>query len=35
MQKSGQVIASNKDLSKYGFVDIEGLKPQPYGTAYA
>jgi len=35
MQKSGQAIANNTDGSKYGFVDIEGLKFPPCGTAYA
>ncbi|OAQ58918.1 NADH oxidase [Purpureocillium lilacinum] len=34
LQKWWQGMASNKDGSKYGFIDIEGIKLQPYGTAY-
>lgn len=28
-------MADNKDGSKYGFVDIAGIKLEPYGTPYA
>ncbi|KAI1073552.1 hypothetical protein F5B20DRAFT_501760 [Whalleya microplaca] len=29
-----QIMSQNKDNSKFGFVDIEGLKLEPYGTPY-
>lgn len=35
MQKWGQAMAANKDGSKYGYVDIEGIKLEPFGTPYA
>lgn len=34
MAKWGQEMAENKDGSKYGFPDIEGVDLQPYGTPY-
>lgn len=34
MQKWAEEMASNKDGSKYGFVDIEGVDLQSYGTPY-
>ncbi|KUI61518.1 Putative 12-oxophytodienoate reductase 4 [Cytospora mali] len=34
MQKWAEGMAKNEDGSKYGFVDIEGVELQPYGTAY-
>ncbi|KAI0173023.1 hypothetical protein GGR52DRAFT_432450 [Hypoxylon sp. FL1284] len=35
MQHWGQMMSENKDGSKFGYVDIEGLKLEPYGTPYA
>lgn len=34
MGQWGQMMSENKDGSKFGFVDIEGLKLEPYGTPY-
>ncbi|CAJ2503359.1 Uu.00g107530.m01.CDS01 [Anthostomella pinea] len=34
MQKWGGEMGENKDNSKYGYVDIEGTKLEPFGTAY-
>ncbi|KAI1212142.1 NADH:flavin oxidoreductase/NADH oxidase [Annulohypoxylon truncatum] len=35
MQKWAQEMSEDKDHTKYGYVDIEGLKLEPYGTPYA
>ncbi|KAI1453251.1 hypothetical protein F4805DRAFT_470255 [Annulohypoxylon moriforme] len=35
MQKWAREMSENKDNSKFGFVDIEGVKLEPYGTPYA
>lgn len=35
MQKWGEGMAQNSDNSKFGFVDIAGVKLEPFGTAYA
>ena len=35
MGKWGKEMGENKDGSKYGFIDIEGLELEPYGKAYA
>ncbi|KLO85151.1 NADH oxidase [Fusarium fujikuroi] len=34
MQKWGEGMAHNDDQSKYGYVDIEGVKLEPFGQAY-
>ncbi|KAK7741825.1 hypothetical protein SLS53_004889 [Cytospora paraplurivora] len=34
LEKGLKSLADNKDGSKYGFIDIEGVELQPYGTAY-
>lgn len=34
MKKWGQAMAVNEDGSKYGYIDIEGIKLEPYGTPY-
>lgn len=34
MQKWAEGMANNKDGSKYGYIDIEGLDLQSYGTPY-
>lgn len=34
MQTWSETMANNKDGSKFGFVDIEGVDLQPYGTPY-
>ncbi|KAF3766862.1 FMN-linked oxidoreductase [Cryphonectria parasitica EP155] len=34
LQQWSEIMANNKDGSKYGFVDIEGLELQPFGTPY-
>lgn len=34
MQKWADMMANNKDGSKYGYIDIEGVDLQPYGTPY-
>lgn len=28
-------MAQNKDGSKYGYIDVEGLELEPFGTPYA
>ncbi|KAM4067888.1 NADH:flavin oxidoreductase / NADH oxidase family protein [Hirsutella rhossiliensis] len=35
MQKWGQTMAADKEGSRYGYVDIEGLKLEPFGVPYA
>lgn len=35
LEKGAKALADNEDGSKYGFIDIEGVELQPYGTAYA
>ena len=35
LQKWGASMADNADNSKYGFVDIDGVQLEPYGTPYA
>lgn len=35
MKQWGEMMGNNKDNSKYGFVDIDGVKLEPFGTAYA
>ncbi|KAI0886457.1 uncharacterized protein GGS22DRAFT_160869 [Annulohypoxylon maeteangense] len=35
MEKWVQEMSKNEDNSKFGFVDVEGVKLQPYGTPYA
>ncbi|KAI0890837.1 hypothetical protein F4806DRAFT_347314 [Annulohypoxylon nitens] len=34
LEKWKQEMSENKDKNKFGFVDIEGLELQPYGTPY-
>lgn len=34
LEKWKQEMSENKDKTKFGFVDIEGLELQPYGTPY-
>lgn len=34
MQKWSDGMANNKDGSKYGYIDIEGVDLQDYGTPY-
>ena len=34
MQKWRQAMAANEDGSKYGFIDIEGVKLEPFGAPY-
>lgn len=34
LEKGAKALADNEDGSKYGFIDIEGVELQPYGTAY-
>lgn len=35
MKQWGQGMAQNSDGSKFGFVDIQGVKLEPFGAAYA
>lgn len=35
MEKWSEGMANNKDGSKFGYIDIEGIQLQPFGTAYA
>ncbi|POS71762.1 oxidoreductase [Diaporthe helianthi] len=35
MQKWSEEMANNKDGSKFGYVDIDGIQLQSFGTAYA
>ncbi|EKJ73732.1 hypothetical protein FPSE_06078 [Fusarium pseudograminearum CS3096] len=35
MQKWGEAMANNEDKSKFGYVDVEGTKLEPFGAAYA
>lgn len=35
MQKWSESMANNKDGSKFGYVDIDGIQLQPFGVAYA
>lgn len=35
MQKWSEGMANNKDGSKFGYVDIDGVRLQPFGAAYA
>lgn len=35
MKKWGEMMAGNKDGEKFGYVDIDSVKPVPYGTAAA
>lgn len=35
VDKWGRAMADNKDGSKYGYPDVEGVELQPYGTPYA
>jgi len=35
MQQWGAMMADNSDGSKYGYVDINGIKLEPFGAAYA
>lgn len=35
MEKWQNQMANDKDGSKYGYIDIEGLDLQPYGTPYS
>jgi hypothetical protein len=35
MQKWGEAMANNEDQSKYGYIDVEGTKLEPFGVAYA
>lgn len=34
VEKWSEMMANNKDGSKYGFVGIEGVKLQGFGTPY-
>lgn len=34
MQKWSEMMANNTDGSKFGFIDIEGIELQPFGTPY-
>lgn len=34
MEAWSKEMGNNEDGAKFGFVDIEGLTLQPYGTAY-
>lgn len=34
MGKWGQKMANNEDNSKFGYVDIFGVKLEPFGTSY-
>lgn len=34
MEKWGKEMANNSGGSKYGYIDIEGLDLEPYGTSY-
>lgn len=34
VQKWSEKMAANKDGSMYGFVDIDGLELEPFGTPY-
>lgn len=34
MEKWSEMMANNEDGSKYGYIDIEGLKLEAYGTPY-
>jgi hypothetical protein len=35
MEQWSKEMGENKDGSKFGYIDIQGLELQPYGTAYA
>lgn len=35
MQQWGEMMANNSDNSKFGYVDINGVKLEPFGTAYS
>lgn len=35
MGKWGEKMSHNEDNSKFGYVDIDGLKLEPFGQAYA
>lgn len=35
MQEWHQIVAASKDDSKYGFVIVNGIKLQPFGTVYS
>lgn len=35
MKQWGEMMANNSDNSKFGYVDINGVKLEPFGTAYS